>query len=98
MEAIRVQDLADTPGAYIVDVREAYEYAAGHIPGAVNVPMSVLPRDYRDLPVDRRLYLVCEIGIRSAQATDALAAAGWDAVNVSGGTQAWTRAGFPLER
>lgn len=97
MEQIRVSDLADTPGAYIVDVREAHEFAAGHLPGAVNVPMSALPRTYRDLPMDRRLYLVCEVGVRSGQAADALAAAGWDAVNVTGGTQAWIRAGFPLE-
>lgn len=98
MEQIRVHDLADTPGAYIVDVRESYEFATGHIPGAVNVPMSVLPRDYRDLPRDHRVFLVCEVGVRSGQATDALAAAGWDAVNVTGGTQAWIRAGFPLEK
>lgn len=98
MEQIRVADLADTPGAYIVDVREAYEFATGHLPGAINVPMSALPGTYRDLPMDRRLYLVCEVGVRSGQATDALAAAGWDAVNVVGGTQAWINAGFPLEK
>ena len=51
----------------------------------------------RELPVDRPVYLVCEVGARSGQATQALEAGGWDVVNVLGGTQAWINAGYPLE-
>jgi rhodanese-related sulfurtransferase len=98
MRTIRVHDLADTPEAYIVDVRETHEFAAGHVPGAVNVPMSVLPLRYRDLPMDQTLYLVCEVGARSGQATMALDQAGWNVVNVLGGTNAWINAGYPLEK
>lgn len=98
VRTIRVDELADTPGAYIVDVRETYEFAAGHVPGAVNVPLSLLPLKYRDLPMDRTIYLVCEVGARSGQATMALDQAGWKVVNVLGGTNAWINAGYPLER
>lgn len=98
VRTIRVDELADTPGAYIVDVRETYEFAAGHVPGAVNVPLSLLPLKYRDLPMDRTIYLVCEVGARSGQATMALDQAGWEVVNVLGGTNAWINAGYPLER
>lgn len=98
VRTIRVQDLAETPDAYIVDVREVIEYHAGHLPGSQNLPMSQLPTRYRELPVDRRIYLVCEVGARSGQATQALEAGGWDVVNVLGGTQAWINAGYPLEK
>jgi rhodanese-related sulfurtransferase len=97
MRQIRVHDLAETPDAYVVDVREEHEYRAGHIPGAVSMPMSLLTAKYRELPVDRTLYLVCEVGARSGQATQALESGGWDVVNVTGGTTAWTNAGFPVE-
>ena len=97
VRTIRVQDLAETPDAYIVDVREVVEYRNGHLPRARNLPMSALPLRYRELPVDRPIYLVCEVGARSGQATQALAAGGWDVVNVLGGTQAWINAGYPLE-
>jgi rhodanese-related sulfurtransferase len=97
MHQIHVRHLAEASAAYILDVREEHEFVTGHIPGAVNLPMSVLPARYHELPADRTVYLVCEVGARSGQATQALAAAGWDVVNVAGGTQAWIRAGFGLE-
>ena len=98
VRSIRVNDLAEMTDAYIVDVREAYEYVTGHLPTAVSMPMSLLPVKYRELPADRTLYLVCEVGVRSAQAAQALDAGGWDVVNVVGGTQAWINAGYPVEK
>ena len=59
-----------TPGALLVDVREPDEYAAGHIPGAVNAPLSTLDR--ADLPADRPLFLYCRMGSRSARAAGIL--------------------------
>ncbi len=82
----------------IVDVREAHEFATGHLPGAVSLPMSLLPVRYQQLPADQTIYLVCEVGARSGHATAALEAGGWDVVNVLGGTQAWINAGYPLEK
>jgi len=84
--------------APIIDVREPVEYAAGHVPGARLVPLSTVPQLVGDLPVDRPVYLVCQVGARSAQAAQFLARHGVDAVNVEGGTGDWVAAGYPVER
>ena len=55
--------------ALVVDVREAREYRPGHVPGAQNMPLSVLPARLPELPKDRPVYVICQAGGRSAQAT-----------------------------
>jgi rhodanese-related sulfurtransferase len=99
--AVSVADLsallADDPTIPVVDVREAHEYAAGHVPGAVLVPMSVLPVRVDEIPRDRTVYVVCAVGGRSGQVVAWLAQQGYDAVNVAGGTQAWQLSGYPVE-
>lgn len=90
--------LADDPEAPVVDVRTAAEFAGGRVPGSVNIPMHVLPLRVSELPTGRRIYLVCEVGGRSAQATAHLARAGFVVSNVLGGMQAWIAAGNPVER
>ncbi|MGB1285981.1 MAG: rhodanese-like domain-containing protein, partial [Aggregatilineales bacterium] len=50
----------------LVDVREDDEYAAGHIPGAINIPMSELEERFGELATDKKLLLVCKTGGRSA--------------------------------
>ena len=84
-------------GATVIDVREPYEYAAGHIPGARLVPLMTVPSVVEELRSDRPVYLVCAVGARSAQAAAYLARLGVDAVNVAGGTVEWATAGYPLE-
>jgi len=88
--------LADEP--LVVDVREPYEYADGHVPGARPVPLATVPQLLGELPMDRPVYLVCQVGARSAQAAAFLAHHGVDAVNVDGGTGEWISAGYPVER
>jgi rhodanese-related sulfurtransferase len=83
-------------GALVVDVREPDEYTAGHVPGAVNIPLGVLPVRTGELPKNGRVFVVCASGGRSAQGAQLLSSAGLDAVNVLGGTGAWTRAGHPV--
>jgi rhodanese-related sulfurtransferase len=83
--------------AFVLDVREAREHREGHVPGAQNVPLSVLPARMAEVPVDRPVYVICQSGGRSAQATDLLRAVGVDAVNVLGGTSAWMDSGRPVE-
>lgn len=83
-------------GATVVDVREPMEYAAGHVPGAVLVPMGELASRMGELPREETVYVICAVGSRSATAAEALVGAGLDAVNVEGGTQAWRAAGYPV--
>ena len=85
-------------GARIVDVREAWEYERGHLPGAENVPLDELPVRVDELgrgPV----VLVCATGNRSAEAARFLSRGGFAGVaNLLGGTAGWARRGRPLEQ
>ncbi len=84
-------------GAFVLDVREDDEYAAGHVPGAVHVPMAQVPQQLAELPQDRRVLVICQSGNRSRQVVEFLRAQGVDAVNVAGGTGGWAARGWPLE-
>lgn len=92
---VTVTELAALKGVTIVDVREPDEYAAGHVPGAVNVPLSTVP-EHLDA-FDEGCYVVCQAGGRSAKAVAYLAQQGIPAHNVAGGTGAWISAGLPTE-
>jgi rhodanese-related sulfurtransferase len=81
-------------GAALLDVREGYEWDAGHAPDAAHLPMGEL--SIEALPAGRPLLVVCHVGGRSAVATDALVRAGIEAANVAGGMDAWRRAGLPV--
>ena len=76
-----------------VDVRERGEYAQGHVPGAVLVPMGQLASRLGELDRSSRLHVICASGNRSKAMTDLLVAQGFDAVSVAGGTQAWIASG-----
>src|SRR5262245_32358207 len=80
----------------VLDVREDDEWAAGHIDGAVHIPLMQVPGRLPELPPDQQVLVVCKVGARSAQATAYLQAQGVDAVNLAGGLVAWQRAGRSL--
>jgi rhodanese-related sulfurtransferase len=82
--------------AFVLDVREAREYRPGHVPGALNIPLSILPVRMHELPKDEQVLVICQAGGRSAQATMLLRAVGVDAYSVTGGTGAWIEAGRPV--
>lgn len=73
----------------IVDVRETDEYARGHIPGAVNFPLSNLGSDFTKMDKNTDYYLVCQSGGRSAMAAEFLSEQGFRVTNVMGGTGSW---------
>ncbi|MBE7323551.1 rhodanese-like domain-containing protein [Nocardioides sp. Y6] len=85
-------------GGAFVDVREPQEFREGHVPGAVNLPMGRLTSRLDELDRTQPVHVVCASGNRSSAMTDVLSAAGFDAVNVAGGTSAWIRAGHPIEK
>ncbi len=82
--------------AWLLDVREPDEWAAGHAPQATHVPLRELGARTAELPHDQEIYVICRSGNRSARATQALNGAGWRAVNVAGGMQDWAAAGRPM--
>jgi rhodanese-related sulfurtransferase len=100
MRSVTVHNLKaalDEGSTLIIDVREPYEYADGHVPGAELMPLMTVPQRVDELPTDQPVYVVCAVGGRSAQAATFLATRGVDAVNVDGGTGEWVAAGYPVE-
>ena len=84
--------------AFLLDVREADEWAAGRIPGSTHVPMNTIPARSAEVPKDRDVVVVCRMGARSAQVTAYLMQLGWSNVrNLDGGVQAWSNAGKPFD-
>lgn len=75
-------------GKRIIDVREADEYVEGHVPTAINIPMSQLQE--RFTKVENGDYIICHSGARSANSSLFLEGQGIEVINVSGGTSAWT--------
>jgi rhodanese-related sulfurtransferase len=80
--------LLATPDAqrpFLLDVRTADEFAAGHLPTALNIPVDDLRSRLNELPRDRPIAAYCQVGQRGYIATRILRQAGFDAANVSGG-------------
>ncbi len=105
LTTVSVRDLftaiGQDPAPTVLDVREPDEYAAGHVEGALLMPLArtVEMALAADLPKDEPVYVFCRSGNRSLQAAQALVAAGYEDVrNVDGGIIAWTGAGLPVVR
>ena len=83
-------------GAYLLDVREDDEWAAGHAPDAVHVRLGELGTRFGELPRDREIFVICRTGHRSAYAAQALAGGGLNTINVADGMTGWAVAGRPM--
>jgi rhodanese-related sulfurtransferase len=83
-------------GAFLLDVRENEEWAAGHAPQATHVPMGEIQDRASELPVDRTVVCMCRVGGRSGAVAKALVVGGYDVRNVDGGMLAWAAAGLPV--
>lgn len=80
----------------LVDVRTPDEFASGHIPGAINIPVDSLEAELDQLPSDQEIVVYCQSGNRSAQASRILAGAGFN-VSDLGGIIAWRSNGYPVQ-
>ncbi|MDP9091980.1 MAG: rhodanese-like domain-containing protein [Actinomycetota bacterium] len=87
-------------GALLVDCREDGEWEAGHIEGAIHIPMNQIPQRLSSRPNDitpeTEMVVVCKVGARSAQVTAWLNQNGFTAANLEGGMLAWISAGRPM--
>lgn len=86
-------------GAIFVDVREQSEWDQVHAVGARLIPLSVFNQQAPEqLPKDGVIYVICNSGNRSADASERLINQGYGKVyNIEGGMQAWVNAGLPIE-
>lgn len=81
---------------FLLDVREADEWSAGHVAEAVHIPMGSLNARLDELPGDAPIVAICRSGNRSGAVTDALNRAGYTAHNMEGGMYAWDDADLPI--
>lgn len=99
VDVAQLKTMLDRGAALVVDVREPDEFAQGHIPGAVNVPLSDFSADKLPIAAGRELILNCLGGKRSGLALDQCRTA-QSAVDthLAGGFGAWVEAGLPVAK
>ncbi|MCA1668560.1 MAG: rhodanese-like domain-containing protein [Thermomicrobia bacterium] len=87
----------DAGEALLVDVREMDEWRAGHVAGAIHIPLGAVASRVAALPKDREILVICCTGNRSAMAQERLAQVGFTNVtNIEGGITAWAEQGYPV--
>ena len=85
-----------TPSHKLIDVRTPTEFAAGHISGALNVPLDQIEARLDDVDPASPVVLVCKAGSRARMASDLLAPCRQNTAVLAGGMDAWYRAGLPV--
>lgn len=84
-------------GAAVIDIREPFEHATGHVPGALLIPMGDLSARLAELDRGAPQYVICATGNRSLTVAAALIGAGFEAYSVRGGTTAWLASGRAVD-
>jgi rhodanese-related sulfurtransferase len=84
-------------GAQVVDVRQDYEWEAGHIDGATHIVLEALPSRAEEIDRERPVVFACRSGSRSSFATAAFREAGFEAYNLAGGLLDWVADGREIE-
>jgi rhodanese-related sulfurtransferase len=83
----------------LIDVRETHEFAAGHIPGSISMPLSTFDPSALEALSDKRIVFSCAAGVRSMHALHAARAAGFDLhEHYAGGFKDWVMSGGAVER
>jgi rhodanese-related sulfurtransferase len=90
--------IAKSPRPFLLDVRTPEEFAAGHIQGAVLIPLNELQGRLNRVPKDKIVICVCASGSRSSAAARQLEKAGYQVKNMKGGIARWLQAGLPLTK
>ena len=93
----QVADLHERGEIQLIDVREPYEYEAGHIAGAQHIELERLASQAETIDRERPVVFQCRLGARAGMAAQAFRASGYQAYNMDGGLQAWAERGLPLE-
>lgn len=95
--SVGVAELAEAlrTGATLIDVREPSEFVDVRVPEAKLLPLSEVMDRVEELPESARFFVICHVGGRSLRAVAWMRQQGLDAVNVTGGTDAWLAAGLP---
>lgn len=88
----------DTVSHLLLDVRTPMEFASGHVPGAVNIPLNQLYQRLNEIPSTEPIVVICATGNRSMDGSSILVNAGYKQVyNLQGGTMVWMMNGLALE-
>ncbi len=99
MEIPELKRKSDQENALLIDVRQPTEYASGHIPQAINIPLRTLPENLDKIPQNRPVILYCTTGYRTGIGVMTLRLLGY--TNISAfppSIQGWKAAGEPLEK
>lgn len=98
VSAKEAQEMLEQGDAVVIDVRRDDEYKAGHVKGALWIPVDdVIPR-FEELPKEGKLLFICEVGARSGLAAEYAAAMGAETdrlFNIEDGTSTWIDNGLP---
>ncbi|TAK64071.1 MAG: rhodanese-like domain-containing protein [Dehalococcoidia bacterium] len=100
VDVAEAKEMVKDPSVAVIDVRDPHEYQAGHVPDATLIPVNSVFARREELPSDGKILFVCKMGSRSALAAEMAAAAGLPAerlYNLEGGTDAWVKAGEPVD-
>lgn len=98
LDATHLQSRLASDDVTIVDVRSPEEWSRGHLPGAVHIPLALLPDRFGELDVSAPIVLHCGGGGRSSIATSFLQSQGLSNVsNLAGGYDSWVAQGFEVE-
>ena len=93
----QLKEALDRDQIVLIDVREPYEWEAGRIASARHIELERLAGRAEEVPSDRPVVFLCRLGVRSAMATQAFRASGWDAYSLGGGITRWVAEGLPIE-
>ena len=85
-----------TDGTFVLDVRTPEEWNEFHVPNTTLIPLDELTARVNELPKDQPILVVCRSGNRSQTGRDILLQAGFNAISMDGGLNAWRESGYPV--